>query len=197
MVLAKFRSLALLVALATASLLVVVLALQKRDLTERVEGLTTRARDPYPGLYFPAATLPSLSGDSVSLGQAPPGHVQVFFVFSTTCQFCKESLPGWKQIARDLADNSQVELLGISLDSVPATRSYVTEHGIDLTVVSFTDRKLRALYRAWITPQTLIVNAEGRVSYARIGVVRDNAAIDSIMSALPMSIVQPRSRLNQ
>jgi len=195
--LARFRSIVLLVALAAATVLVVVLALQKRELSERVEGLTTRVRDPYPGLYVPAVTLPSLSGDSVSLGQTKPGHVQVLFVFSTTCEFCKESLPGWKRIAGELAGNSQITVVGISLDSVPATRRYVTEHGIELPVVSFTDRKLRALYRAWITPQTLIVDAEGRVSYARIGAVSDEMAIDSIIEAVPMSINQLTNRLNR
>jgi hypothetical protein len=70
-------------------------------------------------------------------------------------------------------------------------------HGIDLPVVSLTDRKLRALYRAWITPQTLVADAEGRVSYARIGAVTNEAVIDSIIAAVPMSIDQLTNRLNR
>jgi len=123
--------------------------------------------------------------------------VQFLFVFSTTCEFCKTSLPGWKQIAGELAGNSQVGVVGISLDSVPATRRYVKQHGIELPVVSFTDRKLRALYRAWITPQTLILDADGRVSYARLGAVSDAAVIDSILDAVPMSTDPLTNRLNR
>ncbi len=179
--LAKFRSMVLVVALIAAAVLVVALALQKRDLLARIEGLTARIRDPYPGLYVPAVTLPSVSGDSVLLGQAPPGQVQLLFVFSTTCEFCKASLPARKRIAGEFGANSQVEIVGISVDSVEATRRYVAEHGIELPVVSFTDRRLRALYRAGITPQTLIVDAEGKVSYARVGALTEAAAIDSVL----------------
>ena len=50
-----------------------------------------------------------------------------------------------------------------------------------MPVVSFTDRRLRALYRAGITPQTLIVDAEGKVSYARVGALTEAAAIDSVL----------------
>ena len=147
MELTKLRSIVLVFALTAATVLMVALALQKRDLLARVEGLTTRIRDPYVGMYVPAVTLPSVSGDSVLLGQAPHGQVQVLFVFSTSCEFCKASLPAWKRIAGEFAANSQVEVVGISVDSVEATRRYVAEHGLELPVVSFTDRKLRALYR--------------------------------------------------
>ncbi len=184
MELTKLRSIVLVLALTAATVLMVALALQKRDLLARVEGLTTRIRDPYVGMYVPAATLPSVSGDSVLLGQAPHGQVQVLFVFSTSCEFYKASLPAWKRIAGELAGNARVEVVGISVDSVEATRRYVAEHGIDLPVVSFTDRRLRALYRAEITPQTLIIDAEGKVSFTRTGAVTETGAVDSIVNAV-------------
>jgi len=194
--LAKFRSMVLVVALTAAAVLVVALALQKRDLLARIEGLTTRTRDPYVGMYVPAVTLPSVNGDKVLLGQAPPGQVQLLFVFSTTCEFCKASLPAWKRIAGELAVNAQVEVVGISVDSVQATRDYVEEHGIEYPVVSFMDRRLRALYRAGITPQTLIIDAEGKVGYARVGAVTEAVVIDSIVEAVPVSIHELSNRLD-
>ncbi len=194
MELTKLRSIVLVFALTAATVLMVALALQKRDLLARVEGLTTRIRDPYVGMYVPAVTLPSVSGDSVLLGQAPHGQVQVLFVFSTSCEFCKASLPAWKRIAGKFAGNSQVEVVGISIDSVQVTREYVEEHGLEFPVVSFTDRKLRALYRAGITPQTLIVDAEGKVSFTRIGAVTETGAVDSIIEAVPVSIHELSNR---
>jgi peroxiredoxin len=171
------------VVLTVAAILVVVLASQKRDLLAHIESLTTRIRDPYVSMYVPAVTLPSVSGDSVLLGEAPPGHAQVLFVFSTTCQYCKASLPAWKQIAAQLAAIEQVEVVGVSIDSVEATRRYVEEHGLSFPVVSFVERRLRALYRSNIVPQTLVIDADGRVQYARIGAVTETSAIDSIIQA--------------
>jgi peroxiredoxin len=180
---AKFRSVILVLALAVASSLVVVLALQKRDLLTRIETLTERIRDPYVGMYVPAVTLPSVTGDSVLLGGPSVGHVQILFVFTTTCQYCKASLPAWKQIAAELAASERAEVVGVSIDSVEPTRRYLVEHGIELPVVSFTDRRLLALYRAGTTPQTLIIDADGRVGYSHLGAVTDPLVIDSILNA--------------
>ncbi len=179
----KFRSMVLVIGLAGAAVLVVVLASQKRDLLARIESLTTRIRDPYVGMYVPAATLPSVTGGSILLGEAPPGHVQVLFVFSTSCQYCKASLPAWKQIAAELAASEGVEVVWVSLDGVEPTRRYLVEHGIELPVVSLTDQRLRALYRAGTTPQTTVVDAEGRVGYSYLGAVTEAVVIDSILNA--------------
>ena len=109
----KFRTMVLVIGLAGAAVLVVVLASQKRDLLARIESLTTRIRDPYPGLYVPAVTLPSVSGDSVLLGQAPAGQGhQVLFVFSTSCEFCKVTLPAWKRIAGTFAATRRLRSWG-------------------------------------------------------------------------------------
>jgi len=149
----------------------------------RIDTLTERIRHPYVGMYVPAVTLSAVTGDSVLLGGPPLSHVQVLFVFSTSCQYCKASLPAWKQIAAELAASERVEVVGVSLDSVEATRRYLGKHGIDLPVVSLTNQRLQALYRAGITPQTLIVDGDGKVSYARIGAVTDPVVIDSILNA--------------
>jgi peroxiredoxin len=74
-----------------------------------------------------------------------------------------------------------VDVYGLSLDSIEATRAYLQHHDIDFLTVSFTDRRLQALYRAGITPQTLIIDAEGKVSYARIGALTESVSIDSVL----------------
>ncbi len=192
----KFRTMVLVVALTAATILVVVLALQKRDLVTRVETLTERIRHPYVGMYVPAVTLSAVTGDSVLLGGPPRGRAQVLFVFSTSCQYCKASLPAWKQIAAQLAASEGIEVVGVSIDSVETTRRYLKENGIELQVVSLTDQRLRALYRAGITPQIIMVDARGRVSYARIGALTDAAAVDSVVDAArdPFQLLTNRVR---
>ncbi len=179
--LAKFRSMVLVVALIAALMLVIVLAQQKRALLDRNEKLTSWLRYPYPGMYVPAMSVPSVRGDTVQIGSGGPGQVQVLFVFSTTCEFCEASLPAWKRIAGELAASAQVEVVGISVDSVQAARRYLAEHGIMLPVVSFTDRKLRALYRTVTLPQSIVLDGHGEVQYARLGAVTEVSAIDSII----------------
>lgn len=177
----RFRSTLLVTGLAAAAVLVVILASQKRDLLAHIESLTTRIRAPYVGMYVPAVTLPSVTGDSVLLGGAPPGHVQVLFVFSTRCSYCKASLPAWKRIAQEFSGNSQVEVVGISVDSVQATREYGQANGLEFPLVSLTASRLRALYRTVVFPQCILLDADGKVVYARLGAVTETSAVDSIL----------------
>ena len=85
-----------------------------------------------------------------------------------------------------LADDSSVALVAISLDSVESTREYAIEHGLSSPVITFPDSKYNRLYRARSVPQIVVVEADGRVSYARRGVLADPAAIDSVMVAATM-----------
>jgi peroxiredoxin len=82
-----------------------------------------------------------------------------------------------------LAAIEQVEVVGISIDSVEPTRRYLAEHGIELPVVSFTEPRLLAMYQAGTTPQTLIIDADGRVGYSHLGAVTEPLVIDSILNA--------------
>ena len=178
----KLHSATLVVALVLASALVVTLAFQKRDLMERLQEAGARSRDPHRGLYLPAVDIETVAGDSVRLGESANGGVQVLFVFNTTCEFCKASLPAWKQIASELGGKGDVQIYGVSLRSAEETEAFVSEHGIGFPVVSLTDRKLRALYRSHIVPQTVVLDSDGRVEYARVGAVTEDAVIDSIIA---------------
>jgi peroxiredoxin len=183
----KLRTALLVVGLVVASVLVVVLGRQKGELIDRVEWLNGRIRDPYPGLYVPAVLLGSIDGDSVRLGQVPEGGLQMLFVFSTSCEYCKASVANWNLLASDWADQVNVQVYGISVQAPDETQRFVTEQEIGFPVVHLTDRKLRALYRAYVFPQTVILDADGIVRYARIGEVTAIAA-DSIRLAIEESV---------
>lgn len=171
------------IALIAAAGLVVALALAKRGLERQLLDLSARARDPYPGFYVPPMRLATLSGDSVTLGGSPSGPPQVLFVFNTTCPFCRASLPTWGGAAARLRDHG-VETYGVSLDGPELTQAYVEQHGLAYPVVCLTDSKHRALYRASVVPQTLVLDADGQVRYARLGAVTGPSVEDSIVTAV-------------
>ena len=177
----KRNSVVLGVALLAASALVVVLGYQNRSLRDRTRELFAMTRQPHRGFVLPAVDLETIAGDSIRLGESDSGHVQLLFVFGTNCRHCRASLPAWNQIADHLGHDTGVQIIGISTDSMLPTQSFVAEHDIRFPVVSFADRKLRALYRSRVVPQTLLLDANGIISYARLDAVEDNVAIDSVM----------------
>lgn len=180
----RMRRLSLL-SLGVACLLVVVLAQQNRALTRKNNDLLWRSISPQVGLYVPAASLPSLNGKQVTIGEPKPGGRQVLFVFTTTCQYCRASLPAWESIAtRARSSQSDIEVYGVSLDSVETTREYVSAHKLSFPTVLFPPGKLPSLYRTHNVPVTMIVDAAGRVAYARVGVLSEQTAVDSVLAAI-------------
>lgn len=167
-------------ALTAAIALVVVQALQARSLRRRYGELYVRATQPHAGIFLPTFQASSLDGRIATIGESPDGGRQVLFIFTHTCPYCRASLPAWRQIADSLAE-SGVGVYGISLDSAHQTRAYVAENGLSFPVVHFPLRKLAVLYRTRTVPQTMVVDGEGRVVFARTGVVSDGPTVDSVL----------------
>jgi peroxiredoxin len=178
------------VALLAASLLVVVLGVQKRRLDNEVSdlrGQVTRAiREPRRGMYMPAFNTATLDGRPATIGSAPGAGRQVLLVYTTTCRYCLASLDSWKKIAGTLDTLSTVraEVFGVSLDSVEATRKYTQRHALPYPTVRFPEDKLVSMYRAGAVPVTLVLDEEGRTLYSRVGQLSDQAAIDSVIAAV-------------
>ncbi|HEU4456290.1 MAG TPA: TlpA disulfide reductase family protein [Longimicrobium sp.] len=178
------------VALLAASLLVVVLGVQKRRLDNEVGDLrvqVTRAlREPVRGMYMPAFNTATLDGRAATIGSAPGEGRQVLFVYTTTCRFCLASLPSWKQIAGtlDTLSAARAEVYGVSLDSVEVTRKYAQRHALPYPTVRFPDDKVTSMYRAAAVPVTLVLDEQGRTLYSRVGQLSEPAAVDSVIAAV-------------
>lgn len=173
------------IALGLACILVVVLALQNRKLTQRHNDLLLRGILPRPGLFVPTASVSSLDGAQVTIGEPKPGGTQLLFVFTTTCPYCRASLPAWESIAaRARSSGPDNEVYGVSLDSLDLTREYVRAHKLSFPTLLFPPGKLPTLYRTANVPVTMIIDAAGRVAYARVGVLTEPAAVDSVLAAL-------------
>lgn len=188
--------------LLVATPLVYRLADQNDELVQRLTNLREATRKPLPGYAVPTFTAPTLEGDTVTVGQTSPGQRQLLFVFTTTCPYCQATLPAWKHLAsRVQADpglDREVEVLGISKDSLAATRAYRHEHDLEFPILQFPRRKLVRLYRGGAVPLTMILDADGVVEYSRIGQIDlETAAMDSVVSALrspPARLGDPRPR---
>ncbi len=181
--------------LVVAAVLVVVLSLKVRDLNERYARLYDRATRPYAGMWVPTFRAATLAGDSVTIRETPEGRRQVLFFFTTTCPYCKSTLPAWKELTAtlDTLSTPQVEVYGVSLDSVGATREYVEEHRLPYPVLFFPEEKLSRIYRAGTVPLTAVLDEQGRMVHARLGEIAksDRASIDSVVAMVKR---QPQPR---
>jgi thiol-disulfide isomerase/thioredoxin len=149
--------------------------------------------------YVPPVPASFLTGDTITLGAPPSGTRQVMLVFTTTCPYCRASLPAWQSLA-ERADSlrnigiSAPRIVGLSLDSIDATTAYVQEHALNFPVTQFESRRNQALYRTRSVPLILIVDSDSRVAYSRMGVLTTSAALDSVWRAA-MGEYPPRPSL--
>lgn len=171
-------------ALTAAAALVVVLSLKVRDLNDRYAKLFERATRPYAGMFVPTFRTSTLDGAPVTVGEAPPSGRQVLFVYTTTCPYCKTTLPAWREIAAalDTVRSIPVAVYGISLDSAEVTRRYAAENRLPFPTVRFPEDKLTAIYRAGTVPLTVVLDERGRMIHSRLGELKGRPAIDSVLA---------------
>jgi len=186
MALGRVRTVVLVGVLLVALGLDVALGIETRSLRAAYQDLGNRVREPHAGIFVPTFRTATLRGDSLTVGALARSGRQVVFVFTTTCPYCRASLPAWRQLAYD-ADTSRVmhvQVLGISWDSVEQTRRYAAEQGLTFPIVRFPERKLGVLYRARAVPVTLVLDSMGRVLFGHVGVLTDTLARDSVWPAI-------------
>ncbi len=142
-------------ALLAACGLVVVLGVRLIALNKAYAELTRRATQPHQGYAVPGFVARTLGGDTLTIGESLDSTArQVLFVLTTTCQYCKATLPVWANLADSLGrlNDGPIRVIAISLDSVEQTRRYAAEHALRYAVTTFPNEKLRRLYRAGSVP---------------------------------------------
>ena len=186
----------MLVGLVGLSSLTFVLGKRYGDLSHSYDDLRPRAGLPHAGYFVPTFLARTAAGDSLQIGATSGSrHRQLVFVLTTTCPYCRRTLPTWTRLADSVRrlEGWSVDVVGISLDSTEATRRYGEAQGIAFPLVTFPSRKLKQLYRARAVPQTLVLDEEGRVLYARTGLLEPAATLDSVYRALQWTRPAPRS----
>ena len=172
-------------ALATALVLVLLLAKENKALADRQAKLTRRAFEPYAGQYVPTLAMAGIDGAAVTLGARADSVRQLMFVFTTTCPYCRASLPAWREIASvaDTLTSHRTQVVGVVLDT-GNVRKYQADHQLAFPILRFPTKRDQSIYRVRSVPLVLLLNADGMAIYSRIGVLDSRAAIDSVISAL-------------
>lgn len=178
--------------LVLATVLVVVLALQLRKANADMRWFAERATRPYVGMYVPRVPVASLDGQTHELGQ-PKADYQLVFFFTTTCPYCRASLPLVKNIARDLPATSgqRAEILGVAFATPAQAQAYAREHALDFPVIALEDRRISMLFRARKVPAFLVIDRNGRVKHSHSGVLNTKHSVKDILAAVRPEAAPP------
>jgi hypothetical protein len=170
--LAKNRIVALLMVVLSAALLLVNILLVQQN--KKLKVLASR---PDRALEVKTGTaLPPLEGfDSngawhrVDYGQDP--RKTVLLVLAPRCPACEENMPNWRAIINGL-DRRSFRLVAASLQS-EGLNEYASRHGIkQVPILTKIDPKYRVAYNLALTPQIILIDADGKAEKVWTGLLR-------------------------
>jgi peroxiredoxin len=165
--------------------LVIILSLEVRSPRGYQQQVQRMKAFPHVGQWLPTIRVPTLSGDSLVLGETTPGRAQILIAFSTSCEFCLATLPRWKVLTDSLSRDprGRFDVIWISASSWDSTKAYALRHSLTGAIAKFSTAKLARVYQVKTVPLTIIVDRWGRVEYMHSSLFRTSAAFDSIFSA--------------
>jgi peroxiredoxin len=129
-----------------------------------------------------------LDGFEETLAPRAAGRDRLLLVFTTTCAACQANQPTWRAL-QERAGGS-VDVVGVSLDDLEATRTYQQSHRLSFPVTVPVDpQQLTDALAVTAVPLTVRLGADGRVQGSWVGGLTE-AQLDEI-TALPADGAEP------
>jgi len=152
-------------------LLVNVLLVQQNKKLKGLASRPDRALEVKPGTALPPLDGFDSNGawHSIDYGQDP--RKTVLLVLTPQCHACEENMPNWGAIINGL-DHRAFRLVGVSLKS-EGLNEYASRHGINrVPILTKIDPKYRVAYNLALTPQIILIDAEGKAEKVWTGLLR-------------------------
>jgi hypothetical protein len=158
--------------LGAALVLLNVLLVQQNKKLKVLAKRPDRALEVKPGTALPPLEGFDSNGARHSIGYGQDSRKTVLLVLSPLCHACEENMPNWEAIINGL-DRRSFQLAAVSLQS-EGFKEYASRHGINqVPVLTKIDPKYRVTYNLALTPQTILIAADGKVEKVWTGVLRE------------------------
>jgi peroxiredoxin len=128
----------------------------------------TRSPVLHAGSVVPSLSGKDLDGKDFTLSYSNDPRKVVLLVFSPRCGFCTKNMPNWQAILQNLDRNSYC-IVAVSIVS-EGVKEYANQHKLtDVPIIAEVDPKSRVSYEMNVTPQTILINPNGKVEKLWIG----------------------------
>lgn len=140
------------------------------------------------GVQAPTATVETLDGESVDLGDVIAGKVTVLEFWATWCPLCRALEPSIADAQDHFGDRVQWVRVGVPQNqSAARQKAYAERAGLRGEFVFDVDGDAIAAYMVPHTSYLVVLDAQGRVVYTGVGEDQDVvAAVDAAFSTMEM-----------
>jgi len=162
----------LILAFGATLVLVNVLLVQQNKKLKVLAKRPDRALEVKPGTALPPLEGFDGNGDRHSIDYGQDSRKTVLLLLSPQCRACEENMPNWKAIINGV-DRRSFRLAAVSLQS-EGIKEFASRNGINqVPVLTKIDPKYRVTYNLALTPQTILIAADGKVEKVWTGVLRE------------------------
>lgn len=140
------------------------------------------------GSQAPDYAAPTLDGDTISLAELR-GNAVLLNVWATWCPPCRREMPDLQALHEEFG-GAGLRVVGVSIDAAGAdemVREFLEDYGITYTILRDPADRITSLFPAPGVPNTILIDAEGKVAWRRLGEVTadDPSLREAIARALP------------
>jgi len=137
----------------------------------------TRSPVLHPGTIVPSLSGKDLAGKDFTLSYSNDPRKVVLLVFSPRCGFCDSNMPNWKAMLQGI-DRNSYRIVAVSIIS-DGVKEYVSQQKLtDIPIIAEVDPKSRVSYEMNVTPQTMLINSDGKVEKLWIGLLSPDERSD-------------------
>lgn len=102
------------------------------------------------------------------------GKITVLEFWSTTCKYCRDTLPGVDKARQQYKDHDQVGFFAVSVDDPEvengSLQGALEQLGVDLAILRDPQRNMGMLFNTTATPAEFLIDAKGVVQFYEVGV---------------------------
>lgn len=154
-------------------LLILNVILVKQNISLKASLSTRPKRDSSlePGMKVPALEGKDLDGNEMIISYGSDRRKTVLLSFSPQCGFCEKNMPNWDAITK----NANKDLFRVAAVSLIAhgTKEYIARHNfVDTPLIAEIKAENKIAYKFNSTPQTLLIDADGKVEKVWTGLIR-------------------------
>lgn len=115
------------------------------------------------GYKFSELKVRRLDGGEENLDLSDGKYKTILLVFNTTCRYCVQEYPYWKELAENLDQNRWRIIAVTSEDNADKIKTHIEEYKLNsIKVASMAQADIREA-RMLFTPMTLFIGTDGEV----------------------------------
>ena len=148
----------------------VALAYQNRELKNKTAILLTEKNVINEGETATAFNAQDLNGNQLKMFNETTNNKKLLYIFSTHCKTCRINIPNWIDLTEQV-NKKGIDIFAVSTDSLNLVREYIKTNPVNFSVYSSPDSLFREKYKAYLTPQTILINENNKIVKVWVGLV--------------------------